>query len=326
LGPSTDPGEPAAKSPPIHREETTGVYPVYSIYMESSRESEFGNTPETDPSLLTEGIDRRKAIKYGSIAAGLAIATPTILTLGASPASASGQVSNQFGGSQTAPGGTNIESTPSGLSGTGIVVISVAIAGLRLAADTVVSSTAGVDFPSNTWTLVTDSYKTATGFTTATYYTTLNGSQHKCNFKFAWTTGTRAALAGTYFPTASTVSSVVNKATPSAGTSITAPAGLVVPNQPTNKPAILFCGSMLRTGSNAPTYTCPSGFGFQGNQIYSAYGTTSATSGVGVGHSYYPTDSMWESGQSITATNSYAAVSATAAASVMNSATMICIS
>lgn len=296
--------------------------------MDSTSASEFGNTPANDPSPLTEGIDRRRAIKYGTIAAGLAIATPTILTLGASPASASGQVSNQFGGSQTSPSALNIETTPSGLSGTGIVVISVVVAGERLAANTVVSSTGvtGVNgFPSNQWTLVSGSYKTATGFTMATYYTTLNGSQTKCNFKFAWTGGTRAALAGTYFPTASTVHSVVNKATPSAATSITAPAGLVVPNQPTNKPAILFCGAMLRTGNNAPTYTVPTGFGYQANQIYSAYGTATATSGIGVGHSYYPNDTMWEAGQSITATNSYAAVSASSAASIMNSATMICI-
>lgn len=38
------------------------------------------------------GISRRSALKYGSIGAGMLVATPTILTLGATPASASGTV------------------------------------------------------------------------------------------------------------------------------------------------------------------------------------------------------------------------------------------
>ena len=267
-------------------------------------------------------FDRRTAIKYGGIAAGLAVATPTILTLGASPAAASGRVANQFGGSVTSPTALAIETTPSGFAGTGMVVITLAVAGERLAANTTVSSTS-----SNTWTLVPSSYMTNTspGFTMATYYTTLDGEQTSCNFKFAWTGGARAALAGTYFPTATTVSSYVSKSAPSASTSITAPAGLVIPDSASHLPAILFCGGMLRTSSTAPTYTIPSGFGLQGNAIYSAYGTTTVTSGVGAGQSYYPTDAMWDNNEKLTATASYSAVSATAGASVMNSATMICI-
>lgn len=43
-----------------------------------------------------EGVSRRTAIKYGSIGAGLLVATPTILTLGASPASASGDGATKY--------------------------------------------------------------------------------------------------------------------------------------------------------------------------------------------------------------------------------------
>jgi hypothetical protein len=42
--------------------------------------------------VLSDGVSRRNAIKYGSIGAGMLVAAPTILTLGASPASASGTV------------------------------------------------------------------------------------------------------------------------------------------------------------------------------------------------------------------------------------------
>ena len=231
-------------------------------------------------------------------------------------------MANQFGGSSTSPSGLYIENTPSGLVGTGMVVVSVVVAGERLAANTAVSSNSG-----NTWTLVTDSYKTNTspGFTMATYYTILDGEQTSVNFKFSWTGGARAALAGTYFPTATTVNGQVNKAAPSSSTSVTAPAGLAVPNQPTDNPAVLFCGGTIRTGSNAPTYTAPSGFGFQANQIYSAYGTTTVTSGVGVGHSYVPVDADWESQTYLTPTADFGAKSATLATAQMNSATMICI-
>lgn len=267
-------------------------------------------------------FDRRKAIKYGSIAAGLVVATPSILTLGASPASASGRVANQFGYSGTSNAGTSAEATPSGLAGTGLVVVTVALPSEKASGNTSVSSSTN-----NTWTLVTGSYKTNTSpaFTMATYYTVLDGSQTSCNFKFTWSGGSRAAIAGTYFPTGSTVHSIVQKSAPSASTSITAPSGLVIPSRPTDSPAVLFCGAMLRTGANAPTYTIPTGFGNQANVIYSAYGTTGGTSGIGAGHAYYPTDAMWDAGTKIPSTDNYGAVSATAGASIMNCATMICV-
>lgn len=277
---------------------------------------------DADASENPGGINRRSALKYGGIAAGLVVATPSILTLGATPASASGQVANQFGGSITSAAGVAIENTPSGLSGTGIVVVSVVVAGERLEANTTVSSNTG-----NTWTLVTDSYRTnaSPGFTMATYYAPLDGEQTSVHFKFAWTGGARAALAGTYFPTATAVNGAVTKAAPSSSTSITAPAGLVVPNRPTDNPAVLFCGGTIRTGNNAPTYTAPSGFGYQANQIYSAYGTATVTSGVGVGHSYVPIDDDWASQTYLTPTSDFGAKSATVATAQMNSATMLCI-
>lgn len=268
-------------------------------------------------------FDRRKAIKYGGIAAGLVVATPSMLTLGASPASASGRVANQFGYSGTSGTGTSAQATASGLvAGKGMVVVTVALAGERLAASTTVTSSTG-----NTWTLVTGSYKTNTSpaFTMATYYTLLTGTQDTCNFTFSWTGGARAAIAGTYFPTGSTVHSIVQKSAPSAGTSITAPAGLQVPDRPTDSAAVLFCGAMLRTSGSAPSYTIPTNFGFQANQIYSAYATAGGASGIGTGHSYFPTDTAWEEGTKITATSDFGAVSATAGAIIMNCATMICV-
>lgn len=48
------------------------------------------------PSPDGQGFSRRDAIKYGSIGAGLLVATPTILTLGATPASASGDGATKY--------------------------------------------------------------------------------------------------------------------------------------------------------------------------------------------------------------------------------------
>jgi hypothetical protein len=47
--------------------------------------------------------------------------------------------------------------------------------------------------------------------------------------------------------------------------------------------------------------------------------------GIGAGHSFYPTDAMWEAGTGLTPTSDFGAISATAGSTTMNCATMLCI-
>ena len=49
-----------------------------------------------DETVFSQGLDRRRVIKFGTVATGAAFLTPTLLTLGASPASASGDGATKY--------------------------------------------------------------------------------------------------------------------------------------------------------------------------------------------------------------------------------------
>ena len=260
-------------------------------------------------------FDRRKAIKYGGIAAGLVVATPSILTLGASPASASGRVSTQFGDVSANVATTSIELVRGAGYSTGMIVITVATAGARTF--NTPTSTTG-----NTWTLVPGSDMAgSTVLQMATYYSFMDETANASgvNFKVTWTTGARCAAFGSYFPTGSQLVSYTN-GSPTSTTNITAPSGLTIPDSPTDKPAILFCIAHNRTGSG-PLYSNPSGFS-QVAGIQTTYQATAPASGVAVNHSFTPD---FDSGEPLEATGSYPAVTGTLASARTAGATALCI-
>jgi len=286
--------------------------------MEQSPDSEATSALDSASGRLGE-FDRRKAIKYGGIAAGLVVATPSILTLGATPAAASGRVSTQFGDVSANKDTTAIELTRTSASGgysTGLMVITVATAGNRTF-DTPTSTT------DNTWTLVPNSNMVGgTLLQMATYYSVMDTTKNatSVHFKVTWTGGARCAAFGSYFPTGSQVTSYTN-GTPTSTVNITAPSGLVIPSSPTNEPAILFCIAHNRTGAG-PLYTNPTGFA-QVAGIQTTYqASPTPASGVAVNHAYAPdfgTDTR------LTATQNYPAVVGTLGAARTAGATLLCV-
>ena len=248
-------------------------------------------------------------IKFGTIAAGAAILTPTLLTLGASPASASGYVYDQFGNASSTLA-TSKTLLYEGLVGRGILIATIAVAGTT-AFNTLSSSTG------NSWSLVPNTNVSGNGLSTGTYISTLDGDQTTADITVGWPTTTmRSVWVGTYFPNAITgVTDRTHKGAPSSTTLITAPSSLVVG---TNASAVLYIAATLRTtNSSTPTYTAPDGFTAVSNPIYQTWSSAnSVTSGVGASHVYqYP----------VNAISNFGEVSATLGTATYNTANLLAI-
>ena len=290
-----------------------------------------------DPDPIDSGashFDRRRALKYGSMAMGAAVAAPTLLTLAASPASASGTVSSQNGGSSsTAVNSLSVNYTT---SNTGYLVITFCWMG-----PVAVTST-----PSG-WTLLASSTMqttTAPAITTATYSRAITGSS--VSIDLAWTgnsptapsTGvsggagpspssvgalgyTRYAWAGTYFSKstagiiATGLGSITSTTTPTSGSAVVT--GVVHPVYA----GLLYTCAFAQTASGTPAYTKPTGYTIKANESYYTYDTVTnsqnttnftkrfGAGGCGIAHSikaFVPNGTYSVAGALSVATNSVA--------------------
>lgn len=155
-----------------------------------------------DASVFSEGLDRRRLIKIGSLTAGAALLTPTLLTLGASPASASGTPAYNFASTAN----TNAKTLPVSVSGAGLWVVGMIVRG-----NTYNSTTEPVTFtnPSG-WTSLFTQYGTDSSGAADTRITMKAwvkvATTNEGNINFGFTGGQSAAnhraIAAFQFPTA----------------------------------------------------------------------------------------------------------------------------
>ena len=199
----------------------------------------------------TEGVSRRTAIKYGSIGAGMLVAAPTILTLGATPASASGSVSPQNAGAYN------------DLSVTSLTVNFAAPMGIMVATVTLQSNTQTIT--ASGWTaldpLSTASATGAQRLTSQTFWRYYSTVQSATDYTFSWPTAAPASVVVNKFPTATTLVAAGTPTLSQTGTSRAASG--VTPQSGADGPgSILFCigysrASALPTPGN-PTQTVSS--------------------------------------------------------------------
>lgn len=238
-----------------------------SIHGRSSSES--ADTTDT-----TDGIDgtfdRRRALKYGGMAVGAAALAPTLLTLGATPAAASGATLQQVG-SAISTASTSISQSMTPSSGSGIVLATVAISG---GVSTISTGSSTITFSQVT---NAQSYDVALSLTT---FTATVASATAFTFTASWSGSHIAAVSLTYFPLATSVGNAkAGEELPQ--TSVSVPSGLAVASGDT---AVLFCAGALQTAVNTPAYTRPSGSSIITQEWYSA---ASGGAGIGVGQSVF---------------------------------------
>jgi hypothetical protein len=209
-------------------------------------------SPES-PGLDGPGFGRRDAIKYGSMGAGLILATPTILTLGATPAAASGQVSPQ----------TATVSNTAGLTSLTTTQLQQPI-GILLATVTVFLSNITFNTPDG-WTALdaatTTSGSGAARISSVTYYRYYATAQADQAYTFTWSPTTTAAGASCVinkFPTATTVLGASTPVLSTTGTSRTCTAVTPASNA-SGSASVVVCLGYARVSSvpipNAPTDT-----------------------------------------------------------------------
>ena len=195
-----------------------------------------------------QDLSRRNAIKYGSIGAGMLLAAPTILTLGATPASASGQVSPQVA---TASNSGNVTSLTSSEMQSPV--------GILVATLTVFQNNVTLNAPSG-WTALaagaTTGATTTARISSRTFYRYYATKAVNQTYAFSWTGGAPASLVINKFPTATTITEVSAPVVSSSGTSRTA--GAVTPASNGSGPGtVLVCVGYARSGSS-PTPLVPS--------------------------------------------------------------------
>lgn len=196
-----------------------------------------------------QGFNRRDAIKYGSMGAGLILATPTILTLGATPAAASGKVSPQ----------TATLSNTSGLTSITTSALQKPI-GILIATVTVFLNNTTFDTPSG-WTAL-DNASTPSGSTTArissrTFYRYYATEQADQTYTFTWAGSASAggSCVINKFPMATTVIGASAPVVSTSGTSRTC--GAVTPQSDASGAAsVVLCLGYARA-SNAPIPNAP---------------------------------------------------------------------
>ena len=200
---------------------------------------------------FSQGLDRRRVIKYGSVAAGAAFLTPTLLTLGASPASASGVPSDQSAGQHNSAAVTSL--TTSALQSP---------VGILVAVVTLVSNDQVITPTEDGWTGLTRTSTTSASNLfrncTQVFHRYYSEAQSNTSYTFSWPTGAAAAVTIMKFERATTV---VSTSTPVLSTSGTSRAtGAVTPSVPsgaTGPPAIVFAMGFSRNGSSVPTPASP---------------------------------------------------------------------
>jgi len=195
-----------------------------------------------------QDLSRRNAIKYGSIGAGMLLAAPTILTLGATPASASGQVSPQVA---TASNSGNVTSLVSSEMQSPV--------GILVATLTVFQNNVTLNAPTG-WTALaagaTTGALTTARISSRTFYRYYATKGANTTYTFSWSGGAPASLVINKFPTATTI---VENSTPvvsSSGTSRNG--GAVTPiSNASGSGTILVCVGYARA-SSSPTPAVPS--------------------------------------------------------------------
>lgn len=196
----------------------------------------------------TDGVSRRNAIKYGTIGAGMLLAAPTILTLGATPASASGQVSPQ----------TATVSNTAGLQSLTTTSLQDPV-GILIATVSVLRNNVTINTPEG-WTAL-DNATTTSGSGAASissrtfyrYYATVQADQ---TYTFSWTGAAGASCVINKFPTATTVIGVSSPVLSTSGTTRTC--GAVTPaSDPSGPASVVVCLGYGRA-SSSPIPLAPS--------------------------------------------------------------------
>lgn len=215
-----------------------------------------------EPGIGSEGVDRRRFLTYGGMAAGALAVTPTVLSLGASPAAASGLPSDQNASASNSSVVTSL-TTSTMFEPVGVLVATVALQ----------SNDQTITAPSG-WTALTKAGTTgqagAARLTTQVFWIYYATQQSDQTYTFSWATGAPAAVSITKFENAK---SVVSNSGPSLSTTGTSRAtGSVTPSVPgdtTPPPSILFCLGYSRV-SAVPTPASPSD---ATNGTYTEYAT-----------------------------------------------------
>jgi hypothetical protein len=223
-------------------------------------------------------MSRRTLIKYGSLAAGAVVATPTILTLGATPASASGTPSSKFAGVDDTSGSTQSTQT-------------IAAAGLWVVAFAVRANASGshhvatINTPAG-WTQIGSQWGSIGTSSTAPalnarctmalfyrYYATNPGSTNQVTFSHNGTAGAFRAFTGYNFPRGTVENSNLSAAAFSSNNS--ASAGPVTTLVKDSK----YLYFSVVTGSGTPAFTAPVGYSGTSSNI-TAMGIGAAVSSV----------------------------------------------
>jgi len=242
--------------------------------------------------LQDSGLSRRNLIKYGSLAAGALVATPTILTLGATPASASGQTAAKFAGVDDT---TGTQSTQS-ITAAGLWVVGFAVRGAN---NSGTNNVVTIDTPAG-WTAIGSqwgSVGTSTNLPAVgarlimklfyRYYATSPGSSNTVIFSHSGTSALVRAFTGFNFPNATVVNSDF------AGTSFSSNNSASAGSVTSLAPAAKYLYFSVASGTGTPTFTNPDGYSGTSNNVINmgiasavptAYaGATGSTSGTVTG-------------------------------------------
>lgn len=226
--------------------------------------SEDAVTGGSDGLGLDGTFDRRRALKFGGMAVSAAALAPTLLTLGASPASASGTPFFQVG-STTPSDSTYISQSMTITGSSGTVIATLAITG-----DNHTVSTSGSTAAFSLRSLVYDG-----SLTVATYKADVT-SMSSVLFDASWSaSAATAAVSFTHFPNSPGIYDFVS-GTVANSTAVVVPAGLDVPVAA--DPAVIFCAGAVQTDVDTPGYTRPTGSSVVTQEWYSA-----AFDAIGVG-------------------------------------------
>lgn len=211
-------------------------------------------------------FDRRNALKYGGMALGAAAVAPTLLTLGASPASASGRPSDQNAGNYNS-GNVSSLTTSQLNEPVGVLIATVALQ----SNDQTITAPEG-------WTALTK--VGTTGQTTSSrlcvqqFYIIYPTVQTAKTYQFSWSTAAPSAVSVTMYPTARTVVTYSDPVLSTTGTSRTSAGATVSIPSGSSGPACIIMTLGYSRSASAPTPGAPSD---SVNGTYTEVGTARTT-------------------------------------------------
>ena len=231
-------------------------------YTELMSNSTFNHDNSSGDALQDSGMSRRKIIKYGGLAAGVVVATPTILTLGATPASASGTAAFKF--SQVDDTISN-QSTQT-IGAAGLWVVAFAVKGFNASG----TNTATINTPTG-WTQIGSQWGSislgaSSRLTMALfyrYYDTSPGNTNTVTFSHTGSTAFPRGYAGYNFPRATVANSNFGGTSFSGNNSASVSSVTTVAAQ--SKYLFLSVGA----GTGTPGFTNPTGYTGTSNNITS---------------------------------------------------------